>query len=266
MTRIDTTFEKLRADGRKAFVAYICGGDPDLATTKSLVLAFEKNGVDIVELGVPFSDPLADGVVNQRASERALENNVSLHDILDLVREIRKDSGIPIVLFTYINPILKFGIERFPMAAKEAGVDGVLALDYPTQEWGDYKKLMDDAGVATIGLIAPTSSDDRIDIIAGSTSGFIYYVSRTGVTGMRDAVQESVAPMVAKIKSRTSVPVVVGFGISTPEHVAEIASFADGVVVGSAIVRRVEDNIGKDGIVDAVAAFTAQLTAPLRKG
>ena len=266
MTRIDKVFKDLKQQGRKAFVAYICGGDPTLEATKELVLSFEKSGVDIVELGVPFSDPLADGVVNQRASERALKNNVNLADILNLVKKIRAASEVPIVLFTYINPIIKFGIDIFPAAAKECGVDGVLALDYPPEEWTDFKQIMDDAGVDTISLIAPTSSDERVDIITKVASGFVYYVSRTGVTGERDSVQDNVKPMVQKIKSRTDSPVVVGFGISKPEHVQQVSQYADGVVVGSAIVRKVEEYGADPELVQKVSDFISQLTAPLRKG
>jgi tryptophan synthase alpha chain len=266
VTRISSVFEKTKRDGRAAFVAYICAGDPTLEKTGELVPALEESGVDIVELGVPFSDPLADGVVNQRASERALKNNVSLKDILGLVTAIRSKTSIPIVLFTYINPVIRFGIEQFPSAAKESGVDGVLALDYPPQEWEQYKRGMDEAGVDTIGLIAPTSSEERIELIARGTSGFVYYVSRTGVTGVRESVQDTVQPMVARIKEKTDVPVVVGFGISTPEQVAQIAGFADGVVVGSAIVSKVEENVSSPNLVESVAGFASTLTAPLRKG
>ena len=266
MTRIGEVFGKLESNGRKAFVAYICGGDPTLEMTKNIVLAFEDSGVDIVELGVPFSDPLADGVVNQRASERALRNNVSLSNILDLVKEIRMKSEIPIVLFTYINPIMKFGIDKFSVAAKESGVDGVLALDYPPEEWADYKQKMDEAGVDTISLIAPTSSNERMDKITKGASGFVYYVSRTGVTGEQDSIEAGVKPMVEKIKSKTDVPVVVGFGISTPEQVKLISQFADGIVVGSAIVRKIEEFGSSPDLVKNVSDFTAHLTAPLKKG
>jgi tryptophan synthase alpha chain len=266
MTRLDGVFETLKKKARKAFVAYICAGDPTLAATRELVLAFEKCGVDIVELGVPFSDPLADGVVNQRASERALKNNVSLADILRLVKKIRTDSQIPIVLFTYVNPIMKFGIDKFPAAARESGVDGVLALDYPPEEWAEYKKRMDEADIDTISLIAPTSSDERIDMITRGASGFVYYVSRTGVTGERDSVEDMAKSMVEKIKSKTSVPVVVGFGISTPQHVRQVSRFADGVVVGSAIVRKVEEFGASPDLVEHVSSFTSHLTAPLTEG
>jgi tryptophan synthase alpha chain len=265
VTRISTTFKRLKSNGRKAFIAYICGGDPTLKATKELVFALEKNGVDIVELGIPFSDPLADGVVNQRASERALKNNVSLGDILRLVKEIRQESEMPIVLFTYINPILRFGIPKFAEEASKSGVDGVLALDYPPEEWGDYKQIMSHAGIDIITLIAPTSSDERIRLVTKAASGFIYYVSRTGVTGERSAIQDSVEPMVKKIKSHTNVPVAVGFGISTPEQVRQVAHFADGIVVGSAIVRRIEEFGKSADLVKKVSKFTSKLTAPLRK-
>jgi tryptophan synthase alpha chain len=266
VTRISAAFKNLKRKGKKAFIAYICGGDPTLEATKELVFSLEKNGVDIIELGVPFSDPLADGVVNQRASERALKNNVSLADILHLTKEIRQKSEIPIVLFTYINPILRFGIPEFAKKAAESGVDGVLALDYPPEEWGNYKKTMDSAGIDTITLIAPTSTKERIKLITDLASGFIYYVSRTGVTGERESVQENVEPMVKKIKTFTDVPIAVGFGISTPEQVEQVSRFADGIVVGSAIVRRIEEYGNRSDLVGKVSEFTSQLTEPLRKG
>ena len=191
---------------------------------------------------------------------------MSLTDILGLVKEIRTESEIPIVLFTYINPIMKFGIDKFPAAARESGVDGVLALDYPPEEWAEYKRKMDEASIDTISLIAPTSSDERIEMITRGASGFVYYVSRTGVTGERDSVEDTVESMVRKIKSKTSVPVVVGFGISTPDQVKHVSRFADGVVVGSAIVRKVEEFGASPDLVEHVSSFTSQLTAPLREG
>jgi tryptophan synthase alpha chain len=265
VNRIDARFERLRRDGRKGFVAFITAGDPTLATTIELAKAFDHAGVDVLELGVPFSDPLADGVVNQRAAERALRNNVSLGDVLEAVRTIRTTSDIPVVLFTYINPVMRFGLETFPKAAREAGVDGVLALDYPAEESAAFRAALDEHGLVMVQLIAPTTPDARMRMLAGASTGFIYYVSRTGVTGMRNAVASSVRPMVERIKSYSDKPVAVGFGISTPEQVAQVAQCADGVVVGSAIVQRVEDNAGGTDLVERVTAFVAELTAPLRR-
>jgi len=264
VNRIDARFEQLRRDGRKGFVAFITAGDPTLATTIELAKAFDAAGVDVLELGVPFSDPLADGVVNQRAAERALRNNVSLADVLDSVRTIRSTSEIPIVLFTYINPVMHFGLEAFPEVARDAGVDGILALDYPPEESAAFRASLDEHGLRMVQLIAPTTPPERMRMLAGASTGFIYYVSRTGVTGMRDAVEGSVRPMVERIKSYSDKPVAVGFGISTPAQVAQVAQSADGVVVGSAIVQRVEDNAGRSDLVARVTAFVEELTAPLR--
>ncbi|MBN1917490.1 MAG: tryptophan synthase subunit alpha [Verrucomicrobia bacterium] len=264
MNRIDARFERLRRDGRKGFVAFITAGDPTLATTIELANAFDGAGVDVLELGVPFSDPLADGLVNQRAAERALRHNVSLADVLDAVRTIRSTSEIPIVLFTYINPVMRFGLDAFPKAAREAGLDGILALDYPPEESAAFRAALDTQGLRMVQLIAPTTPDDRMRMLAETSTGFIYCVSRTGVTGMREAVEGSVRSMVARIKSCSAKPVAVGFGISTPEQVAHVAESADGVVVGSAIVQRIETNAGRGDLVERVTAFVGELMAPLR--
>jgi tryptophan synthase alpha chain len=265
MNRIDRKFENLSSDTAKGFVAYICAGDPGLRRTKELVLTFEKVGVDIVELGVPFSDPIADGVVNQRASERALRNNVSLADVISLVGDIRRKSEIPIVLFTYVNPVLKYGVEGFCRDLKEVGADGALALDYPPEEAGPYKELMDAHGLSTIGLIAPTTPPERVRSIIGFCSGFVYYVSRTGVTGMRDRVEQGVSPMVRRIKSLTDKPVAVGFGISTPDQARAVAKVADAVVVGSAIVKKIEQYGGATEMVKRVSRFTGRLVQAVKK-
>jgi tryptophan synthase alpha chain len=266
VNRIEKRFETLRAEGRKGFVAYITAGDPGLETTVELARAFDVAGVDVLELGVPFSDPLADGVVNQRAAERALKKGVSLADVLNAVRTIRASCEIPIVLFTYINPVMQFGLDRFPAAARDAGVDGILALDYPPEEAEAFRAGLDEHNLSMIELIAPTTTDERARMLAQSSSGFVYYVSRTGVTGMREAVEASVGPSVEKIKSYADKPVAVGFGISSPGQVAEVACYADAVVVGSAIVRRIEENIGRDDLVERVTGFVRELTAALKGG
>lgn len=266
MNRIEARFDKLRAEGRKGFVAYVTAGDPTLETTAELARAFDGVGVDVLELGVPFSDPLADGAVNQRAAERALKNGVSLADVLEAVRTIRASCEIPIMLFTYVNPVLRFGLEKFPSAARAAGVDGILALDYPPEEAAAFRQALVEEGICMVHLIAPTTTEERMRLLAESSTGFIYCVSRTGVTGMRESVEASVRPMVEKIKSCSDEPVAVGFGISTPAQVADVAQYADAVVVGSAIVRRIEEHIGRDDLVEAVTEFVCELTAPLRRG
>lgn len=264
MNRIGRKFESLKSEGRKGFIAYICAGDPSLRRTKELVLKFEKVGVDIVELGVPFSDPIADGVVNQRAAERALRNGVCLGDVISLVEDIRRKSEIPMVLFTYVNPVLKYGLENFCAHLAEVGGDGALALDYPPEEAVRYKKLMNSYGLATIGLIAPTTPEKRLKPIINFCSGFVYYVSRTGVTGMQDHIEKGVSPMVKKIKSLTAKPVAVGFGISNPQQAKAVAEVADAVVVGSAIVRKIEQFGTAKEMVPEVSRFAGKLARAVK--
>ena len=266
MSRIPETFARLKKEGRTGFVPYITAGDPDLAMTGELVLELERRGADLIELGVPFSDPLADGPVNQASAQRALEHGVSLLDIIEMVKGLRSETEIPIVLFTYFNPVHRLGLERFGDLAAEAGVDGVLALDLPPEESGDYRRLMDERGLDTIYLLAPTSRDDRIRLISSCTTGFVYYVSRTGVTGERVGLADAIRPKVAQIRRCTSKPIAVGFGISRPEHVEEVAGYADAVVVGSAIVRRIAEGTGEPDLVSRIGAFVETLVRPLRGG
>jgi len=237
MNRIDATFTDLAETGRKGFIPYITAGDPSAEMTVALVRMLEEVGASVVELGVPFSDPLADGVVNQEAAQRALSAGMSMRGVLDIVRQIRRSSEIPIVLFTYFNPVFAYGIEKFARDANDAGVDGVLVVDLPPEESAEYKPLLDAAGLATVYLIAPTSTEERVRLITEQATGFVYYVSRTGVTGMRESVDASVSPMVEMIKRYTDKPVAVGFGISTRVQAAEVAASADAVVVGSALVK-----------------------------
>ncbi|NIA15399.1 MAG: tryptophan synthase subunit alpha [Nitrospiraceae bacterium] len=239
MNRIDARFNALSEEKKTAFIAFITAGDPTLDYTEELVLKFEEAGVDIIEFGVPFSDPVADGVVNQEAAQRALKHNVSLHDIVARIKTLRKRTQIPLVLFTYFNPVLAYGLASFAKDAADAGVDGVLCVDLPPEEAGEYRQRLDEKDIATVFLAAPTSSLERIEIIAQASTGFVYYVSRTGVTGERADVEASVKGRVAEIKGFSDKPVVVGFGISNPEQAAEVSGYADGVVVGSAIVRMV---------------------------
>lgn len=264
MTRISSKFQDLRSKGQKGFIAYITAGDPDLETTRKLVLEFDRRGVDLVELGVPFSDPIADGPVNQEAAQRALRHHVSVGDILDMMGGLRRDSDIPIVLFTYCNPIFQYGLERFADKAKIQGVDGVLLLDVPPEEGGEYKQMMDRVGLDTIFLIAPTTPDARIRTICDWASGFVYYVSRTGVTGERKTVAESIGPKVRQIHQYTDKPVGVGFGISSPAQAVEVSHYADAVIVGSAIVRRIKEHIASPQLIRQIGEFVETLSAPLK--
>ena len=255
--RIDTTFALLRAAEKKALIAYICAGDPGFDATRDLALAFDKIGVDVLELGVPFSDPLADGIVNQLASQRALEAGATVRGVLDCVRAIRERSQIPIVLYTYMNPIYVFGFEKFYREAEAAGVDGLLILDLPPDE--ESADLSVKGSLKHIRLIAPTTPPERIARITKSADGFIYYVSREGVTGERATIADSLGERVAAIRKTTSLPVTVGFGVSSPETAKQTARSADGVVVGSAIVKRIEENAGSADMVEKVCAFVRPL-------
>jgi len=259
MNRIEQRFHELSERGQKAFIPFITAGDPTLDLTGSLVLELERAGVDVIELGIPFSDPIADGPVNQEAALRALKHNVSLRNVIDLVRKLRESTQIPLVLFTYFNPIFAYGYEAFARDAKEAGVDGVLCVDLPPEESSHYKEQLDGCGIATIYLVAPTSTAERIELIAKESTGFIYYVSRTGVTGVRQNIEESVRDMVAKIREHTNKPVAVGFGISSPEQAGEVAGYADGVIVGSAIVRMVGQLGDSPDMPKQVGAFVKSL-------
>jgi len=245
--------------GQPAFIPYITAGDPTLDLTGQLVLEFEKAGADIVEFGVPFSDPVADGVVNQEAAQRALKHNTSLRDILGLIKRLRSRTQIPLVLFTYYNPVLAYGLDAFAAAAADAGADGVLCVDLPPEEADEYKRLLDVRDIATIFLIAPTSTPERIALIARQASGFVYYVSRTGVTGEQEVLEASLRAKVGLIREHTDAPVAVGFGISTPEQAAEVAGFADGVIVGSAIVRMIGELGDSPEMPQKVGAFVKLL-------
>jgi tryptophan synthase alpha chain len=249
--RIDLCFEQLRAAKRKAFIPYICAGDPTLDRTIDISVALDKAGADILELGLPFSDPLADGVVNQLAAQRALTAGATVAGVLEAVRTIRAKSKIPIVLYTYMNPILQFGWTEFHRAAESAGVDGVLILDLPPEE--DIAET--GTGIAHIRLIAPTTSPERKASIAKTARGFIYYVSQTGVTGRRERVAESLKEEVEAIRAHSDLPVAVGFGISNPEQAAEVAHVADAVVVGSAIVDQIAQHGSSANLADTIASF-----------
>ncbi|HZQ52256.1 MAG TPA: tryptophan synthase subunit alpha [Bryobacteraceae bacterium] len=264
-TRIAHLFAACKEQNRKAFIAYITAGDPSPAHTASLVLALERGGADLVELGVPFSDPIADGPVIQRASERALKAHTTLPRVLEIVREIRRHSQIPLLLFSYMNPLLRYGFEKLAADAANAGVDGVLLTDLCIEEADDSARRLRAHGLDTVFLAAPTSTERRLRLVAEHSSGFIYLVSRTGVTGERESLPQSAVELAARMRELTNVPLAIGFGISTPQHVAEVAGIADGVVVGSALVRFIETNAGASDLPARLEGFTRQLTAPLRK-
>ncbi len=264
LNRIDQKFADLKSEGKAGFVAYICAGDPDLARSLEIMRALERAGVDVIELGVPFSDPMADGIVNQMAAHRALEAGASLPKVLDLIRDFRKESELPLVLFTYLNPVYTYGFEKFHHEAAAAGADGVLLLDLPPDESPKNAELHELPDLRHIRLIAPTTPKDRVPMLAKSSEGFIYYVSREGVTGAQTTLAEGIADNVAAIKAHTDLPVAVGFGISTPEQAAEVARASDGVVVGSAIVRQVADNADSDDVAAKVEAFVAPLVEAVK--
>jgi len=242
---------------KPSLVAYVTCGDPDLATTRDIVLAAVKAGAGVIELGVPFSDPLADGPVIQRASERALKHGTSLEDVLRLASDIRKRSQVGLIIFTYLNPVVRMGLAKFADAAKASGVDGALITDLPVEEAHDYLREMRQRSLATIFLAAPTSTDQRLKLIGQVSTGFVYAVSRTGVTGARKQLTEDAQNLVRRLRKFTKLPIAVGFGISNHEQFAAVGKFADAGVVGSAIVETIERNPGKEA--ESVAQFVNQL-------
>ena len=261
MNRIDQKFNALRAAQQQGFIVYISAGDPNLTATAKFAREFERLGVDVLELGVPFSDPLADGVVNQLAAERALQSGTTLTGVIATVAELRKTGcEIPVVFYIYYNLIHRYGVQQFAKDAATAGVDGVLALDFPPEEAGNYETALRAAGVHPIYLIAPTTPDARIAEICRHAGGFIYYVSREGVTGMQTTISTSIAPMVATIRKHTKLPVAVGFGISTPAQARAVAVQADACIVGSAIVNQ----IAKGGNVAKFVAPMVNAVKPPR--
>ncbi len=259
MNRIEERFAQLRRDGKKGFIVYIGAGDPNLAATRELALAFDKADVDILELGVPFSDPLADGVVNQLAAQRGLESGTTPPKLLETVAAIRKKSQIPIVLYIYFNLIHRVGLEKFIAAAAKAGVDGLLVLDLPPEESDNYEALMKQTGLCHIYLVAPTTPEDRMELIVKRGSGFIYYISREGVTGMQTSVASNLASQVAKIHAHTDLPIAVGFGISNPAQAKAVAAEADGCVVGSAVVNQIAEHGKSKNLVKRVGKFVKSL-------
>jgi tryptophan synthase alpha chain len=257
--RIDRAFADLRTAGRKGLIPFLAAGDPSLDTTEQLVLEFAAQGADIIELGVPFSDPLADGVVNQRAYQRALAAGVTLPRILETVKRIRTRSDVPVVLMSYLNPIHRYGLKAFPTAARDAGVDGLIISDCPPEEMAEFQSNLEQAGVHAVLLLAPTSSAERIRRISAHAGGYLYYVSLRGVTGTRDALPPDLAEGIGRIRQVTKKPLAVGFGISTPEQASAVAKLADAVIVGSAIVARIESALNKPDLVLSVGAFVQTL-------
>src|SRR5215471_742572 len=262
--RISRRFADLRASGEMGVVAYITAGDPDVAATLKFVLALAEAGADVIELGVPFSDPLADGPTIQRASERALESGTTLRGVLGLVREIRNSSQVPLVLFSYYNPILQMGLEEFATAASSAGADGVLVTDLTPEEANDYLRIMRSHQLDTIFLAAPTSDDDRLQKISAASSGFLYLISRTGVTGAKDALPDDLPALLRRTRQFTNLPVAVGFGISLPGHVSVLGGLADAAVVGSALVSEIEKATAQDSSPGSIENAAATLSAKIR--
>ena len=266
MSAIQDVFARCRREKRAAFIPYITAGDPNLGATEQLLRALDRGGADLIELGIPFSDPIADGPANQRAATRALESGTTLSGIFEVIARCRGEVEAPILLFTYFNPIHARGVERFAEQAASSGVDGVLCLDLPPEEAGQgYVQTLRDRGLDTVFLLAPTSTRSRIKAAQEVSSGFLYYVSRTGVTGSHEPLPKELTKEVKSLRRKVKLPVAVGFGISTPEQVASVGKIADGVVVGSALVRLVEEHGGQEDLPEKLEARVRELTAPLRK-
>ena len=256
-------FERLATEKRAALITYITAGDPTPARTPALVAALERGGADLIELGVPFSDPIADGPVIQRASDRALKAGASVKHVLEIARQIREKSEIPILLFSYLNPLLRYGFETLAHDAAAAGIDGVLLIDLSVEEASRLVPALRSAGLDTVFLASPTSTPERMKLVATYSSGFVYLVSRTGVTGEQQSLSNAVVPLIAAMRSYTELPLAVGFGISTPDQARQVAALADGVVVGSAVVRVVEQ--AGDDVESKLEAYAASLAAALNK-
>ena len=265
-TRISRCFAALRESGELGIVAYITAGDPSMDTTLQFVLTLEEAGADVIELGVPFSDPLADGPTIQRASERALKAGATLPGILELVRRIRKTSEIPLVLFSYYNPILQMGLEKFAAAASAAGADGVLATDLSPEEAVEYRRILEAHHLDTIFLCAPTSTDERLASIAACSTGFLYLVSRTGVTGAKDTLPDDLPALLRRVRSFTKLPIAVGFGISLPGHITLLGGLADAAVIGSSLVAEIERSTTVADGVDALRDRVRILKEAARHG
>ncbi|HWC60393.1 MAG TPA: tryptophan synthase subunit alpha [Verrucomicrobiae bacterium] len=264
MNRIVERFAQLKREGKKGFVVYIGAGDPNLEATRQLGLAFDRAGVDVLELGVPFSDPLADGLVNQLAAQRGLESGTTPPKVLEMVAGLRKESQIPVVLYIYFNLIHKVGLEKFIADAARAGVDGLLVLDLPPEESENYEALMRKAGLCNIYLVAPTTPENRIGLIVKRGAGFIYYVSREGVTGMQQKISDTIASMTGKIRANTDLPIAIGFGISNPEQAKTVAQYAEAIVVGSAVVNQIAEHGKNADMVSRVGNFVKTLVSAIK--
>ena len=265
MNRIEETFARLRADGRRGLIPFITAGDPDLETTRALIVELARAGASHIELGVPFSDPVADGPVIQRASERALKRRVGVSEVLSAIREARRETEVPIVLFSYFNPLMQYGVERLGEEARRAGADGVLVTDLVPEESSEFASAMARAALSQIFLVAPTSTDARLGLVARRASGFIYAVSRAGVTGARADLSGEAETLVARVRRASDLPVAVGFGISDKAQVSEVLRYADAAVVGSAIVAEIEKHGGRPDLVRRIGEFTRALVAGVEK-
>ncbi len=265
MTRISRLFDRLKQEGRPGLIAYLTAGDPAPNRTASLVAALERGGADLIELGVPFSDPVADGPVIQRASERAIKAGTTVRGVLKMAGEIRSQSEIPLLLFTYMNPLIRYGLEKLAKDAAASGIDGCLLTDLSVEEAAKYIGVMRDSNLDTVFLAAPTSTDRRMKLVAEYSSGFVYLVSRTGVTGEQVSVSDAVGPLVASMRAATPLPLAVGFGIATADHAAKVGAFADAVVVGSAIVRTIEKYGGDPALEAKLEALARELRSGLER-
>lgn len=265
MNRIGKKFNDIRGTGKKGFIPFVSAGDPDLETSKRIVLALAENGADIIELGVPFSDPMADGPTIQASSQRALEHGITVADILAMVAEIRKTTEAPIILFSYLNPLFRYGIEQLAKDAASAGIDGVLVTDAVDDEAADIGSTLLENGLDLISLIAPTTTDERLATIAANSSGFIYAVSRAGVTGARNETSSAAELLVSRARKFTDLPIAVGFGISTREQIEDVWRYADAAVVGSAIVAEIERSIATGDTVERVQHFVRGLLPSFAK-
>jgi tryptophan synthase alpha chain len=265
-TRIARRFDELRRAGELGLVAYVTAGDPTLEGTERILLSLAEAGADVMELGVPFSDPIADGPTIQRASERALRSGTTLAGVLGLIQKLRRKTEVPLVLFSYFNPVLQMSVDRFANAAASAGADGVLITDLTPEEAGEYRQTVHARGLDTIFLAAPTSTDARLERIAGSSTGFLYLISRTGVTGARETLPEDLPALVRRARGVTSLPIAVGFGISLPGHVSILGGLADAAVVGSALVEDIERAASVDAAAAAVAERMRSLKQAARRG
>lgn len=263
MSRIAELFTRLKSERRKALIAYITAGDPSPERTPSIIAALERGGADLIELGVPFSDPVADGPVIQLASDRALKAGTSLKTVLNIAARIRETSQVPLLLFSYLNPLLRYGFDALAHDAVAAGIDGCLITDLSVEEAADYVSRMRTAGLDTVFLAAPTSTERRLALVAEYSTGFVYLVSRTGVTGVQESVSSAAAPLVSAMRAVTSLPLAVGFGISKPEHAAEAGGAADAIVVGSALVRIVEELGAAATLEQRIEEFTRSLKTAL---